>query len=159
MASHTPPQARNFLKRSLWRILDPAPKPSEVDSLWAYFESTYAYCGSRLDRDEREGHCDHVIPTSAGGTNDVHNHVLACGRCNGDERRESEWDEFLCTKAPSPAVLAARREKILQWLSRSVPVQSSDSLKKEAEDINTVALGHFDKAVLALRKLRENAKK
>ncbi len=50
---------------------------------------TCTYCGSRGVRLE----CDHVIPISRGGSNDDHNLVTACFKCNRSKRDKlvSEW--------------------------------------------------------------------
>ncbi|MGO9763164.1 MAG: HNH endonuclease [Solirubrobacteraceae bacterium] len=81
------------MRRAVAEILDPSPR--NVDALWAHFESSCAYCGKPLSREKREGHRDHAAP---GGGNGLGNLVLACGSCNGDEKREASWHEFLKQK-------------------------------------------------------------
>jgi len=44
------------------------------------------------------------------------NRILACGPCNGDEKRESSWLEFLQQKTPDPVLLSTRRARIEAWL-------------------------------------------
>jgi hypothetical protein len=52
----------------------------------------------------------------SGGGNHLGNLVLACGTCNGDEKREEEWREFLRRKtAGDPALFAEREQVILGW--------------------------------------------
>lgn len=49
------------------------------------------YCGTNLVHEEP--HCDHVLPFSRGGTNDIDNLATACGPCNlakGDNTPD-EW--------------------------------------------------------------------
>lgn len=41
--------------------------------------------------------------------------MLACARCNGDEKREREWREFLGENCNDPAVLDQRRSLIQAW--------------------------------------------
>jgi 5-methylcytosine-specific restriction endonuclease McrA len=50
------------------------------------------YCGIDVGED---GHCDHVIPKSRGGTDDVDNLVTACEQCNCSKgaRTPEEWRE------------------------------------------------------------------
>ena len=45
------------------------------------------------------------------------NRVLACARCNGDEKRERDWREFLGEKCDDPAVLEHRRALIQTWVN------------------------------------------
>jgi hypothetical protein len=118
MPKDTPSMAKNKIKRCLRAILDPHPSQEEIGTLWAHFDSRCVYCGNQLDRQVRQGHLDHAVPTTSGGTNSIHSHVLACAKCNGDEKREEEWEKFLSRKCLSPEIFDARRLLILEWLSR-----------------------------------------
>lgn len=40
------------------------------------------YCKSKLPKDTKQIHVDHIIPISAGGTSDVSNLCVACSACN-----------------------------------------------------------------------------
>lgn len=86
--------------------------------LWTFFAASCAYCGDPLERELREGHADHLVATAAGGTNHPSNFVLACGRCNGDEKLDSDWEAFLRLKCADedPTVFPARRARILEWV-------------------------------------------
>jgi len=86
MPNCTPSMARNTMRKCFSAILDPSPKARDVGLLWAYFQSSCAYCGKALERALRHGHLDHLKARSAGGHNSIYNHVLACGGCNGDEK-------------------------------------------------------------------------
>lgn len=108
---HTVSQAKNRMRRTIAEILDPS--PFDLAPLWAHFESSCAYCGRGLDRSRREGHMDHAEPR---GGNHLGNLVLACGACNGDEKREEPWDVFLDRKATNPVVRAARSARIRAWI-------------------------------------------
>jgi hypothetical protein len=44
--------------------------------------------------------------------------VLACARCNGDEKRERPWQEFLLEKSADAGVLAERRARIEEWVAQ-----------------------------------------
>jgi len=106
-------QAKNLMRRTVEEIVDPGPR--DIDPLWDHFEAQCAYCGKRLSRDKREGHVDHAV---SGGGNHLGNLVLACGGCNGDEKRESSWREFLQYKTPDPALLSIRQARIETWFER-----------------------------------------
>lgn len=110
---YTSAQARNLMRRAIQEIVDPG--PASVDPLWDYFESRCAYCDVRLVRGERDAHTDHATPD---GGNGLGNLVLACGRCNGDEKRDLPWLDFLRQKAPDAVTLERREERILAWFAR-----------------------------------------
>lgn len=103
-------QARNLMRRAIQEIVDPG--PASVDPLGDYFESRCAYCDVLLVRGERDAHTDHAEPD---GGNHLGNLVLACGRCNGDEKRDERWLDFLRRKAPDAVALRQREERILAW--------------------------------------------
>jgi hypothetical protein len=154
MAKYTASQAKNLVKRSLRRVLDPGPVPSEIDQLWAHFLSACSYCGATLTRDERDGHLDHLVPTSRGGTNEIFNHVLACGKCNGDEKRDAEWEAFLASKATNGEVLAERRGRIADWTARSIRCPPSADTLQEADAIIDGVIRYYDEALASLRRMR-----
>ncbi|GFD74088.1 HNH endonuclease [Alteromonas marina] len=153
MAKDTPSMAKNKIKRCLWAIYDQHPKKSEVDSLWTYFESKCAYCGVEIERSSRTGHVDHLIPSAEGGSNSIHNHVLACARCNGDEKREEDWLTFLSKKSGKSSIFEQRRSNIEEWLSLMPPNGTNTALKSEVEKVVDKALKDFDSAVAQVRSL------
>jgi hypothetical protein len=154
MAKNSIPLARNQIRRSLRAILDPHPTPAEVEELWEYFGRACAYCGVHLARADRSGHTDHVLAQSTGGSNGIYNHVLSCGRCNGDEKREEPWDSFLSRKA-GPEHLATRRERITAWLARATERPATPpEVKAAAEKAANEAIAAFDVAVQKIRALR-----
>lgn len=157
MAKDTPSMAKNKMRRCLAAILDPHPSRTEIDALWQYFDSRCAYCGLELDRVARVGHIDHIFPTSEGGTNDIHNHVLACAACNGDEKRERPWKAFLMQKAKNQVDSTSRAAKIEEWLSRSPGrVQLDEQTQVQAAEIVDQAITNFEAAVERMRTLRNN---
>lgn len=105
-------QARNLMRRAIQEIVDPG--PTSIDTLWAHFASRCAYCGVPLVRGERDAHTDHAEPE---GGNHLGNLVLACGRCNGDEKRDVHWLEFLRQKAPDATTLKDRQDRIVAWFA------------------------------------------
>lgn len=153
MAKDTPSMAKNKIKRSLWAIYDPHPKKSEIDSLWEYFESKCVYCGIAIDRKSRTGHVDHVIPSSIGGSNNIHNHVLACARCNGDEKREENWVCFLKRKLGDGDAFEKQLNNIEEWISKAPRVDPNDDEYFEVQKLIVKALSDFDSSVIKMREL------
>jgi hypothetical protein len=114
--------ARNFIARALGQVLDPGPTVADKAHIWDYFESRCAYCGETLRRAERKGHLDHLVPTSADGHNGLSNRVLCCWICNGDERREMEWTQFLKKKCgEDDSLYKSRYARIVEWQGRDRP--------------------------------------
>ena len=65
----------------LRRRLNPGSDKPDTDTLleiWAEFDGICPYCG----REIVDGHIDHIIPISKGGTNDRENLVYVCAECN-----------------------------------------------------------------------------
>ena len=107
---YTVPQAKNVMRRAIAEILDPS--PTDVSEIWDHFQSECAYYGCRLDRLNRGAHIDHA---ETDGGNQLGNLVLACGACNGDEKREEGWREFTSRRTADPALRALREARILEW--------------------------------------------
>ena len=113
MAAHSLSQTKNYIRKALWKAVDPAPSATQIHCLWTYFESNCAYCGLQLNKAERKAHLDHLDAT---GRNHISNRVLACGVCNGDEKREQNWEAFLAKKCGTDVQLfQTRRKRILDW--------------------------------------------
>jgi HNH endonuclease len=159
MPKDTPSMAKNKIGRCLKAILDPHPSGEDINKLWEHFDSSCAYCGTRIDRKSRQGHRDHAVPAALGGTNAIRSFVLACARCNGDEKREEPWELFLTKKCPSVEVLESRRRQIRDWISPlNVALMLSDSeTEARAKEIIDTALASFDKSVGDMRRLRRRA--
>jgi hypothetical protein len=109
---YTHAQARNLMRRAINEILDPG--PTSIDPLWEWFGSRCAYCDVGLERGTRDAHTDHAEP--AGG-NHIGNLILSCGKCNGDEKRDTHWRGFLERKAPDGVTFAERERRILDWVA------------------------------------------
>ncbi len=154
MAKDTPSMAKNKIRRSLAAILDPHPSAKEVERLWAYFGSSCAYCGLELLRESRIGHLDHVSASAFGGSNSIHNHVLSCARCNGDEKREMCWEEFLKVKCPETSAAQERHARISNWLAVA-PVKSQRAVAQEFENIVAAAIANYEGSVAQVRELRK----
>jgi hypothetical protein len=115
MSSHTLSQTKNYIRKALWKAADPAPSAKQVQALWEHFQSSCAYCGRPLQKKERKAHIDHL---DANGRNHISNRVIACNLCNGDEKREQNWEEFLVKKCSDTELLQSRRDRILSWQQR-----------------------------------------
>jgi hypothetical protein len=90
-----------------------------------------------------------------GGTNSIFNCVLACGPCNGDERRETDWRRFIAGKA-SARELRERRTRIRAWIKQApTPSASAPALRAKAEAIIASEILHFERTVRKLRALRD----
>lgn len=114
----TPSQARNAIKRSLKALIDPSPRKVEKEKIWLYFENQCAYCGCQLNQKDRKAHVDHVVAESDGGSNRMCNLILTCGICNGDEKREMDWQTFLLQKCQGETSEYQQRfNKITNWVS------------------------------------------
>jgi hypothetical protein len=130
MAATSVSAAKNRMARAVDSILDPWP-PS-TDPIWDFFGSQCAYCGVKLVNGGRLGHIDHADP---GAGNHLGNLVLACSVCNGDEKLDIGWREFLALKVSDAAVRVGRIRRIEQWqalhpraaLSASVEIAALDA--------------------------------
>ncbi|MEA2494437.1 MAG: hypothetical protein QOJ29_2348 [Thermoleophilaceae bacterium] len=105
-----PSVAKNQMGRAVNAIVDPWPRSK--DPVWEYFESRCAYCGIALSKAERKGHIDHA---TASGGNHLGNLVLACANCNGDEKLDADWRDFLAQKVSDPRLRQERVAKIEAW--------------------------------------------
>jgi hypothetical protein len=159
MAKHSPSIARNQIRRSLMAIIDPHPTAHELAKLWEHFSNRCAYCDVEVSKESRDGQVDHIISAALGGKNGVHNHVLACGRCNGDEKRELDWLTFLERKVPDQAVRDLRRQKIIAWIGNGADQSKlSEDQEQQVDQIIKQALLAFDVAVSGMRELRDQSK-
>jgi hypothetical protein len=92
MSAHSLSQAKNYIRQTLWKAVDPDPSTKQKHTLWVHFGSRCAYCGCELDPRNRKAHLDHL---EASGRNHISNRVLSCSVCNGDDKREQNWELFL----------------------------------------------------------------
>ena len=110
MAATSVSAAKNRMARAVESILDEW--PTSKDPIWDFFGSECAYCGVKLVKGERLGHIDHA--TSKAG-NHTGNLVLACSVCNGDEKLDMDWRDFLEKKVSEPALRQERIARIERW--------------------------------------------
>ena len=158
MAKVTPSMAKNQIKRSLVQIIDAHPNNVQKQQIWRHFDYKCAYCGIVIDPKSRKGHLDHLLAMKEGGSNDIYNFVLACNICNGDEKREMAWLEFLtnkCKELPD-TIYTERLEKIENWQQQSVIGQLDDQLLAQIDNIIKVAHANFEQSVEQMRALRDS---
>ncbi len=158
MGKMTPSAAKNAIRRALTGVVDPHPNVSQVHRIWAFFKSSCAYCGKSLVRGNRDAHIDHLISSGAGGSNALGNFVLSCGTCNGDEKRDEQWESFLRKKNPDAATFDLRKSQIEAWVTSCgvVPVIDATLTQKVAAEIDG-AIAAFDKALERIRHFKDGA--
>ncbi len=109
------PKAKNAMRRAVEDLLSRPLTETEKDRIWKYFDSRCAYCDKSVDRLARHGHLDHLDCSAGGGGNYIRNRVLACKECNGNEKREQDWQKFLKSKCSDAVSFRERRDKIRNW--------------------------------------------
>jgi HNH endonuclease len=133
------PGAKNAMHRAIealyWRPLN----EQERERIWQYFHSRCAYCDKEIDRKHRHGHMDHLECSRTGGTNYIRNRVLACKECNGNEKREQCWQEFLRSKCANSTTFRLRKNRIDMWQSL-FPVLPPIVLNREAQKARLAVL-------------------
>ena len=158
MAKVTPSMAKNQIKRSFLQIVDSHPNKTQKQQIWCYFDNCCAYCDVAIDPKSRQGHLDHLLAVQDGGSNDIYNFVLACHICNGDEKREAPWREFLMNKCKnlSDIIYMERVAKIEIWQKQSIMSQLDTEVLARIETIIDTAKANFDKSVEQMRILRDS---
>lgn len=129
MAGTSVSVAKNHMRRAVASILDPWPANKTL--IWEFFESACAYCGVDLIKAERRGHIDHA-DSNAG--NHLGNLVLACSVCNGDEKLDMGWRDFLAIKVSDLATCEERVDRIERWQEMHPVVESATSAEVAALD-------------------------
>lgn len=151
----TPSQARNAIKKALVEIVDPKPKKTEIDAMWRHFNNQCAFCGKQLERADRIGHADHLVPAAKGGHNHIYNRVLACSTCNGDQKLDSDWQVFLDEAKGKDAEKITRKMKILEWqVSHRAECSVADKNIAGALNAAEEAIHAFNTACDKVRSLR-----
>ncbi|HAM23354.1 MAG TPA: hypothetical protein DCQ04_14030 [Actinobacteria bacterium] len=71
-----------------------------------------------------DAHIDHADPD---GGNHFGNQVLSCRWCNGDDKREERWRNFMLRAVNDPHVRAEREIRIDSWIALNPPPRRSTS--------------------------------
>ena len=140
--------AKNVMRRAMNEIIDPPPREADIAVMWKHFRDRCAYCDKPLVRSTRDWHRDHLDPY---GSNRIANRVLACSICNGDEKRERDWVEFLGAKAGTD--FAERKKRIDDWVTShaDVPGTESNVVRAKREEIERL----IERFGIACAELRE----
>ena len=159
MGRCTPSFVKNIIRRSLREIVDPIPAEKGKTAIWAYFKNECAFCGKKLDRTRKEGHIDHLVPSSRGGINHISNRVLSCATCNEKEKLDTDWKEFLQTKVSDPNLLTDRIAAIEGWHSthKTKSVQLSKELLLAIESAAQRTVNVYDESVDEIRRYRDGS--
>jgi hypothetical protein len=147
--------ARNAMLRAVEELFCRQLTKQEKDQVWKYFKSRCAYCDKRINRKLRHGHMDHLDPSVNNGGNHIRNRVLACKECNGNEKRERDWQEFLKSKCPDHETFVKRYNKIISWQSQfSIrPPLALDLEMETAKQELLVSIQNFELAFVRFRSL------
>lgn len=149
------PKAKNAMRRAVADLLSRPLTPREKDLVWEYFGSQCAYCDKVVDRTHRHGHMDHLDCSAVGGGNYIRNRVLACKECNGNEKREGDWQTFLKSKCTDAVMFKRRRDKIRTWQNqfpRFQPLALSQETQ-EAKLAVDAAIQAFEEAFKRFRSM------
>lgn len=149
----TPAYTKNVIRRSIRELIDPGPNKKDVDTIWAYFDSSCAYCGKSLDRADKQGHIDHLLPASEGGANGLSNRVLSCAMCNEKEKLDSDWRQFLELKVDDDTVRAERLGRIEAWIERNGhhALKLSDDLLQRTDAATQRIIDCYEEEVKIIR--------
>lgn len=155
MPALTPSYVKNIIRRSLREVVDPSPSKKDERKIWEFFNSECAYCGKKLRKEHhKEGHIDHLVTSSLGGSNYISNRVLSCASCNEEEKLDMPWEKFLIQKNPNQNLLTKRKEKILHWQKLHKKVSLNKATIDRIEKIGNEVVAFYDKKIKMARNLK-----
>jgi len=153
----TSSQAKNAIFKALLEIIDPPLKPTEERRIRAFFENRCAYCSREIPPAERTGHIDHLIPRQQGGTNHPSNLVLACNICNGDEKLDQRWQDFIAQKVLDHAQRKERIDRIEAWISQEGgAITMSEQTQGIIREAHSRVVKVLDIEIKQLKEIRSN---
>lgn len=79
----------------------------------------------------------------------------SCATCNGDGKREENWDTFLKKRVSSESAYNENYATIKNWLSKSGDSPRDQEFINKGENIISDALAKFDQSVIEMRELRD----
>lgn len=154
MPAPTPGYVKNMIRRSLREIIDPSPSKEDGKKIWKFFQNECAYCGAQLQKSKKEGHIDHLLPSSLDGPNHISNRVLSCATCNEAEKLDGEWHGFILSKNRDLDSSRARIAKIREWQELNGKPSLDKGKLREIERLSDSAAAFYEAKVNEARKLR-----
>ena len=150
--ANKPPFAKGIIKKTLRAILDPDLSAKQKGAIWVFFGNKCAFCDVEMKRNSRKGHMYHLQP---GIPNHISNRVLACEICNGNEKLDRKWKEFLMEKCNHDQVTYDMRyDKIMKWVNQNGSFQLSEQQQKALDEEVVRVNGELENAVKRLRALK-----
>ena len=142
--------AKNVIRRALAEIAGVAFPDKLKAECRKHFKSTCAYCGYEVPGNSREGHIDHTEPVA---TSAAETHIVfACQTCNGNERRDAPWEDFLRQKCKGDEELFnIRKQAILDWFAMHPPARLNPRQMEALNEAKRLACDGFDAAVKFLK--------
>lgn len=150
----TPSQAKNAIRRSLVTLIDPEPGKQQKAALKEHFNGRCAYCDKHAG--ERP-HLDHLEAGTKQGRNHISNRVLACEKCNGNEKLAHPWERFLEAKCGGwdNQKFRERSARIHAWVTSGGPAPALDKeIRLKLDEETERAIQAYDHACEILRALR-----
>jgi hypothetical protein len=147
--------AKNAMHRAIEELFCRKLTTQEKDQIWKYFNSRCAYCDKQINRELRHGHMDHLDCSANSGGNYIRNRVLACKECNGNEKRERDWREFLKSKCANDEIFLERHKKITDWQSQFLlrpPLILSPQAERARQEL-LASIQTFELAFVSFRSL------
>jgi CRISPR/Cas system Type II protein with McrA/HNH and RuvC-like nuclease domain len=155
MPKATPAYVKNIIRRSFQEIIDPSPKKEDKERIWKFFNNKCAYCGKTLSKLQKEGHIEHVLPTSLSGPNQIRNLVLSCADCN-EEKLDGSWHEFILKKNQDLNIMRERLAKIQEWQKLNEELSLSKDKIDKIEKLADLVAMHYDMKVKEAKNLRDS---
>ena len=153
MAKATPGYVKNIIRRSFREIIDPSPTKEDKERIWKFFNYKCVYCNKPLNKSKKEGHIEHLWPTSLSGSNQISNLVLSCADCN-EEKLDKSWHEFLLKKNQDLDVMHERLAKIHEWQKLNEGLSLSKDKINKIEELADSAAYNYDMKFKEAKKLR-----
>ncbi len=154
MPAPTPGYVKNIIRRSLREIVDPSPGEKDKQKIWEFFNSKCDYCGKGVRKEYEEGHIDHLVSSSIGGSNQISNRVLSCASCNEKEKLDMPWEKFLAQKSSDKSVEAERKDKILKWQKMHKEFTLGKEIISKIESLAEDVVSYYNEQVNQARSLR-----
>jgi HNH endonuclease len=146
----TPSLVKNLMRRGLRLLVDPEPEAASREEVVLFFNHCCAYCGVSVAGGR--GDLDHLLSASAGGRNHISNRVLSCKRCNAEEKRDKDWDQFLLEQHGEGETFLARRARIEEWVASVGAVAPlSEQVLRVLEEQSAIATIAYQEACNKVR--------